>query len=183
MTYYVRKLDRRPAARLAWRLNNGVTVLATLVAFFGGVFGSAVLLRHDHLRWAALAVTPLLLLCLTWVFVVAFQHRDVVWVANDSVRDALVDARNTWQGLPADLRERTKPVIDAAYAAAVLPDDVLPQLKPRLRVLKKFRDEAREQARRRAVDALGQHDVETAEAYLVSLRTTREIGKPVSGSG
>lgn len=82
---------------------------------------------------------------------------------------ALVSAREVWDELPAYAQEQTRPIINAAYQAATLPQGAQHAVEQRLALLRQFKDRVDREATHRAQQLLGEDDLEHGRALLAAL--------------
>jgi hypothetical protein len=173
----VEKLERRRSARIASASDNWITALAFFVTLVGGIAASIALWGNGYLWWGIVSVLPFVVTCGLVLLVLKRSLADCVEAANENTQEALIKARKVWLGLPADLQDRTRPIIDAAYTAAVLPRDASTQVGHRLKLLREFAEEAEQQKRDQAMQALGTDDLETGKTFLVELRRLRNTDR------
>lgn len=180
MTEYVKLPDPNRRGRFGGMVVEapGVTIALLVFLFFVGLVGGlASATSNPGLPWWATAA-----FCLPFVLVLGGTVLGVVWnIQGHSdvevaprVKPYLVDARRTWQALPADLRERTRPIIDAAFAAAVLPTDPQKEVTKRTELLAQLRAEADRRTQQEQIARVGVADLEAGKALLAGLREMRE---------
>jgi hypothetical protein len=142
--------------------------------FFGA--GAAMVTDRVTIAWlcmagiAGLVFAAVFAIC---IYVVLVQDRLAVTVQHDMTGILLGACMTVWQELPADMRDHTRPVIDAAFVLAQLPQGSEAELTRRLAVLKQIRDEVAERATAGTLTAVGTDDIDRAEALLAVLREQR----------
>lgn len=187
MTLNVRKVDRRRRARIGTFLYEEVAPLSGVGAVAGilvAIIGVIGVIGSPNRVWFGVAgVAGLVVAAFLCRAVIVWETWDQVVAADQFTKNSLVRARTAWLSLPADLRDRARPVLDAAYVAATLPGKAQEETQRREKMIKEFAVEADAQRKARMLQALGEDDLTAARDYLAGLRKTREIAEDALAGG